>query len=184
MDGRHTGAAAGSGGLALAAVVRERMLVADNWRVFLLQVVLGPVREEVLFRGYLIQLLLWSFRWLRPQKRAGINAPDQRCTLRSGAPSSAWHQRRGCRCNRRAWCAVRLDWHGERLCRCRVGSTRHLQSDSVSWQLAFCLSLKQRRASSTSVNCVHLPNRSSRRLVGEPHSRCFSHSRYSWQKRL
>lgn len=56
------GMAAGTVGIALAHLAHSRINVAENWRVFLLQVALGPVLEEVLFRGYLIRLLLWVLK--------------------------------------------------------------------------------------------------------------------------
>ena len=56
------GLAAGSAGLWVAHLAHSRIKVAENWRVFLLQVALGPVLEEVLFRGYLMRLLLWMLR--------------------------------------------------------------------------------------------------------------------------
>jgi membrane protease YdiL (CAAX protease family) len=46
----------------------------DNWRVFLLQVALGPVLEEVLFRGYLMTLLLWVLRVRKSQSRVATAA--------------------------------------------------------------------------------------------------------------
>lgn len=52
------GVAAGSAGLVWAYLAQSRINVAENWGVFLLQVALGPVLEEFLFRGYLIRLLL------------------------------------------------------------------------------------------------------------------------------
>jgi membrane protease YdiL (CAAX protease family) len=33
------------------------MILSSNWRLALLQVTLGPVLEEVVFRGYLFSLL-------------------------------------------------------------------------------------------------------------------------------
>ena len=56
------GATAGSGGVALALLAHSRINVAESWRVFLLQAALGPVLEEILFRGYLMRLLLWMLR--------------------------------------------------------------------------------------------------------------------------
>ena len=56
------GAAAGSGGVALALLAHSGINVAESWQVFLLQAALGPVLEEVLFRGYLMRLLLWMLR--------------------------------------------------------------------------------------------------------------------------
>ncbi len=56
------GATAGSGGVALALLTHSRINVAESWRLFLLQAALGPVLEEILFRGYLMRLLLWMLR--------------------------------------------------------------------------------------------------------------------------
>jgi membrane protease YdiL (CAAX protease family) len=66
------GMAAGAAGLGLAHLAHSRINVAENWRVFLLQVALGPVLEEVLFRGYLMRLLLWMLKaWTRKRVIAG-----------------------------------------------------------------------------------------------------------------
>ena len=35
------------------------MRLGDNWKLIVLQVTLGPVLEEVVFRGYLFSLLMW-----------------------------------------------------------------------------------------------------------------------------
>jgi membrane protease YdiL (CAAX protease family) len=56
------GGATGSGGVALALLAHSRINVAESWQVFLLRAALGPVLEEILFRGYLMRLLLWVLR--------------------------------------------------------------------------------------------------------------------------
>ncbi|HEX2918796.1 MAG TPA: CPBP family glutamic-type intramembrane protease [Edaphobacter sp.] len=38
----------------------QNMILSSNWRLVLLQVTLGPVLEEVVFRGYLYSLLTWA----------------------------------------------------------------------------------------------------------------------------
>jgi membrane protease YdiL (CAAX protease family) len=38
----------------------QGMIMSSNWRLVLLQVTLGPVLEEVVFRGYLFSLLIWT----------------------------------------------------------------------------------------------------------------------------
>jgi membrane protease YdiL (CAAX protease family) len=40
------------------------MGLSKDWRLIVLQVTLGPVLEEVVFRGYIFTLLTWSFRRL------------------------------------------------------------------------------------------------------------------------
>jgi membrane protease YdiL (CAAX protease family) len=62
--------ATGSGLVAGAAVFGiglaggRKMMLSSDWRLVLLQVTLGPVLEEVVFRGYLFALLMWSFQRL------------------------------------------------------------------------------------------------------------------------
>jgi len=56
------GTAAGFGGISLAHLTHSRIKLAENWRVFLLEGALGPVLEEMLFRGYLMRLLFWMLR--------------------------------------------------------------------------------------------------------------------------
>jgi membrane protease YdiL (CAAX protease family) len=45
----------------LASLSAQGMRLSDDRRLILLQVTLGPVLEEILFRGYLFALLLWGF---------------------------------------------------------------------------------------------------------------------------
>jgi membrane protease YdiL (CAAX protease family) len=54
------GAAAGTAILAVGSAAGQSVIVGHDWRLALLQVTLGPVLEEVVFRGYLCALLLWS----------------------------------------------------------------------------------------------------------------------------
>jgi membrane protease YdiL (CAAX protease family) len=68
------GGAAGCVGLGLASLAHERIGVAENWRVFLLQVALGSVLEEILFRGYLMRLLLLAFRGMNSKWVASVMA--------------------------------------------------------------------------------------------------------------
>ena len=44
----------------LASLSAQGMRLSDDRRLILLQVTLGPVLEEILFRGYLFALLLWG----------------------------------------------------------------------------------------------------------------------------
>jgi membrane protease YdiL (CAAX protease family) len=46
----------------------QNMRLGDNWKRIVLQVTLGPVLEEVVFRGYLFAFLIWLLT------RAAINA--------------------------------------------------------------------------------------------------------------
>ena len=39
----------------------QSIILSSDWRLALLQVTLGPVLEEVVFRGYLFSLLIWAF---------------------------------------------------------------------------------------------------------------------------
>jgi membrane protease YdiL (CAAX protease family) len=49
----------------------QNMRLGDNWKLIVLQVTLGPVLEEVVFRGYLFSLLIWFLR--RAAMDAGRN---------------------------------------------------------------------------------------------------------------
>ena len=57
--------AGGSGLLAGVAVFvigtlsGQNMRLGDNWKLIVLQVTLGPVLEEIVFRGYLFAFLMW-----------------------------------------------------------------------------------------------------------------------------
>jgi membrane protease YdiL (CAAX protease family) len=69
-----------------AHLAHQRIAEAGEWRMFLLQVALGPVLEEIIFRGYLIQLLLWAMAALR----SGVVAPLS-AVLLSAAIFAALH---------------------------------------------------------------------------------------------
>jgi membrane protease YdiL (CAAX protease family) len=45
----------------IAIVSGQDMRLGENWKLIVLQVTLGPVLEEIVFRGYLFALLMW---WL------------------------------------------------------------------------------------------------------------------------
>ena len=50
----------------------QNMRLGDNWKLITLQVTLGPVLEEVVFRGYLFTFLMWlltSVAWDAGQNR-------------------------------------------------------------------------------------------------------------------
>ena len=57
-----TGILAGSAVFAIGTALGQNMRLTDDWRLVALQVTLGPVLEEVVFRGYLFALLMWAFR--------------------------------------------------------------------------------------------------------------------------
>lgn len=56
------GVVAGTAVFEIGSASRQRMGLSSDWRLVVLQVTLGPVVEELLFRGYLFTLLVWSFR--------------------------------------------------------------------------------------------------------------------------
>jgi membrane protease YdiL (CAAX protease family) len=59
-----TGFVAGAAVFGIGSASRRSMMLSSDWRLVLLQVTLGPVLEEVVFRGYLFALLTWSFQRL------------------------------------------------------------------------------------------------------------------------
>ena len=54
----------------IALLMRQRVAVAGSWSLLLLQVGLGPVLEEILFRGYVLELSLPLLR--RLIRRSGV----------------------------------------------------------------------------------------------------------------
>jgi membrane protease YdiL (CAAX protease family) len=56
-----SGLVAGAGVLAIGSANGKSMMLSDDWGLVVLQVTLGPVLEEVVFRGYLFAVLTW---WL------------------------------------------------------------------------------------------------------------------------
>ncbi|MFN7995296.1 MAG: CPBP family intramembrane glutamic endopeptidase [Bryobacteraceae bacterium] len=59
------GVLAGAAVFAIGSVSRQGIGLSNDWHLVVLQITLGPVLEEVVFRGYLLTLLTLSFRRLR-----------------------------------------------------------------------------------------------------------------------
>lgn len=57
-----SGLVAGAAVYAIGLASGQNMMLSSDWRLVVLQLTLGPVLEEVVFRGYLFALLAWSFR--------------------------------------------------------------------------------------------------------------------------
>ena len=57
-----TGFAAGGVIFGVAWASGQNMMLSADWRLVMLQVTLGPVLEEIVFRGYLLAVLIWLFR--------------------------------------------------------------------------------------------------------------------------
>ena len=60
-----TGFIAGGVVFTLASLSAQGMRLSEDRKLILLQVTLGPVLEEIVFRGYLFALLLWALTRLR-----------------------------------------------------------------------------------------------------------------------
>jgi len=122
------GTLAGATAVAAAQLAGQRIRIADNWRVFALQVGLGPVLEEILFRGYLIRFGLWALRI--EIQYAGIDrcGPVQCSPIRWGSrpPSANWLEGPCCDC--RDGCRIWLHPHEDSLYGDGRTSTRFLQS--------------------------------------------------------
>ena len=77
----------------IGTVSGQNMRLGDNWKLIALQVTLGPVLEEIVFRGYLFAFLMWLLskagdrRWPEPVGR-GFRG----CGLRSGSSRAARRQ--------------------------------------------------------------------------------------------
>ncbi len=59
-----TGSAAGGLIFGVAWASGQNVMLTADWRLVMLQVALGPVLEEIVFRGYLFAALIWLFRRL------------------------------------------------------------------------------------------------------------------------
>jgi membrane protease YdiL (CAAX protease family) len=57
-----SGLAAGVAVFGIGSATRQNMALSSNWRLVLLQVTLGPVLEELVFRGYVFTVLAWSLK--------------------------------------------------------------------------------------------------------------------------
>jgi membrane protease YdiL (CAAX protease family) len=44
----------------IASASGQSIILGSNWRLALMQVTIGPILEEVIFRGYLFSLLIWA----------------------------------------------------------------------------------------------------------------------------
>ena len=56
-----SGLVAGVAVFGIGSASGQNMMLSKDWKIVLLQVTLGPILEEVVFRGYLFALLTWSF---------------------------------------------------------------------------------------------------------------------------
>jgi membrane protease YdiL (CAAX protease family) len=54
-----SGILAGITVFAIGTASGQNMRLGDNWKLIVLQVTLGPVLEEIVFRGYLFAFLVW-----------------------------------------------------------------------------------------------------------------------------
>jgi membrane protease YdiL (CAAX protease family) len=54
-----SGILAGSVVFVIGTTSGQNMRLGDNWKLIVLQVTLGPVLEEIVFRGYLFAFLMW-----------------------------------------------------------------------------------------------------------------------------
>jgi membrane protease YdiL (CAAX protease family) len=54
-----SGILAGSVVFVIGTTSGQNMRLGDNWKPVVLQVTLGPVLEEIVFRGYLFAFLMW-----------------------------------------------------------------------------------------------------------------------------
>ena len=59
-----SGLVAGAAIYAIGSASGQNMMLSNDWSLVVLQFTLGPVLEEVVFRGYLFELLAWAFRRL------------------------------------------------------------------------------------------------------------------------
>ena len=66
------GVLAGAVVFAIGSSAKQSMGLSNNWRLVVLQVSLGPVLEEVVFRGYLFTLLMWAFRGIADDRRGQL----------------------------------------------------------------------------------------------------------------
>jgi membrane protease YdiL (CAAX protease family) len=62
-----SGLVAGSAIYAVGLATGQNMMLSNDWRLVTLHLTLGPVLEEVVFRGYSFALFAWSFRRIAPE---------------------------------------------------------------------------------------------------------------------
>ena len=91
-----TGIVAGIAVFAIGTLAGQNMRLSDDWNLVALQVTLGPVLEEVVFRGYLFAFLKWSFS--RMANGTGRNRLVW-CSRLWSLPSFIWHNRGSVGCS-------------------------------------------------------------------------------------
>jgi membrane protease YdiL (CAAX protease family) len=69
------GLVAGGMVFTLASLSDQAVRLSADRKLVLLQVTLGPVLEEILFRGYLFALLLWGFHRMRKLRWSALAVP-------------------------------------------------------------------------------------------------------------
>jgi membrane protease YdiL (CAAX protease family) len=69
-----SGILAGSVVFAIGTTSGQNMRLGDNWELAVLQMTLGPVLEEIVFRGYLFALLMWSLSNTANDTARGLSA--------------------------------------------------------------------------------------------------------------
>src|SRR5262245_34908083 len=50
----------------------QNMRLGENWKLIVLQVTLGPVLEEVVFRGYVFAFLMWLLTRVASRNRLAV----------------------------------------------------------------------------------------------------------------
>jgi membrane protease YdiL (CAAX protease family) len=70
-----TGSIAAGIVFALASLFGQSVRLSDDGKLILLQVTLGPVLEEIVFRGYLFALMLWALTRLRKTQWNAVVVP-------------------------------------------------------------------------------------------------------------
>jgi membrane protease YdiL (CAAX protease family) len=90
-----TGSIAGGVVFALASLSGQGMKLSDDIKLVLLQVTLGPVLEEIVFRGYLFAFLLWALTRLRKPLWNALVVPVGAAlfaVIHLSQPSASWLQ--------------------------------------------------------------------------------------------
>jgi membrane protease YdiL (CAAX protease family) len=131
-----TGLAAGGAVFGVASASGQNIMISARWRLVLLQVALGPVLEEILFRGYLFAALIWSFHRFAgrvlPNRALIVIAALVFALVHLAQPGVKWLQL-GCI----AWTGTLYGW-----VRCRAGSTAPAAVSHAAYNLTLYAAVK------------------------------------------
>jgi membrane protease YdiL (CAAX protease family) len=142
-----TGFVAGVAVFTIASVDGQKMTLSDDWSLVVLQVTLGPILEELVFRGYLFALLQWSLcrvsNRVPPSWAIVLTAAVLFALVHLAQPGVKWPQ---------LACVASMGtlygWH-----RCQSGSTAPAAASHAAYNLTLYAAVGIMAAGQQSIRC-------------------------------